>query len=52
LQKGFLVAAIRFPTVAKGAARLRFTVTSLHHPDQIRSLCEVYRNLSFSASSA
>ena len=51
LQKGFLVAAIRFPTVAKGAARLRFTVTSLHHPDQIRSLGEVYRNLSFSASS-
>ena len=51
LQKGFLVAAIRFPTVAKGAARLRFTVTSLHHPDQIRSLGEVYRNLGFSASS-
>ena len=51
LQKGFLVAAIRFPTVAKGAARLRFTVTSLHHPDQIRSLGEVFRNLSFSASS-
>lgn len=51
LQKGFLVAAIRFPTVAKGAARLRFTVTSLHQPDQIHSLGGVFRNLSFSASS-
>ena len=50
LQKGFLVPAIRFPTVAKGAARLRFTVTSGHHHEQIRALGEVFRNLSFTST--
>ncbi|HEX4696228.1 MAG TPA: 8-amino-7-oxononanoate synthase [Candidatus Udaeobacter sp.] len=39
-QKGFLVPAIRYPTVAKGSARLRITITSAHQEDHIRSLCE------------
>lgn len=45
LSKGFLVPAIRFPTVARGAARLRYTVTAGHHADEINALGEAFRNL-------
>jgi len=44
--EGFLVPAIRYPTVAKGSARLRITVTAAHQEDQIRSLCEAIKRLS------
>jgi 8-amino-7-oxononanoate synthase len=43
--EGFLVPAIRYPTVAKGAARLRITVTASHEDDQIRSLCKAIKRL-------
>jgi len=43
--EGFLVPAIRYPTVAKGSARLRITVSSAHQEDHIRSLCEAIRNM-------
>src|SRR6059058_3722344 len=41
----FLVQAIRYPTVARGAARLRITVTASHEENQIRSLCQAIKRL-------
>jgi 8-amino-7-oxononanoate synthase len=37
--EGFLAPAIRYPTVAKGSARLRITVTAAHTESQISALC-------------
>jgi 8-amino-7-oxononanoate synthase len=44
--EGFLVPAIRYPTVAKGSARLRITVTVAHQEDQVKVLCEALKRLS------
>lgn len=38
--RGFLVPAIRYPTVARGAARLRFTVTAAHERPDVETLCQ------------
>jgi 8-amino-7-oxononanoate synthase len=45
--EGFLVPAIRYPTVAKGAARLRITVTAAHKAAQIEALCRMIRRRAF-----
>lgn len=37
-ERGIFVPAIRYPTVAKGKARLRVTVMSAHRPDEIERL--------------
>ena len=37
-EHGLFIPAIRFPTVARGAARLRLTVTAAHSADDIRAL--------------
>lgn len=40
---GFLVPAIRYPTVAMGAARLRITLSAGHTPNQVRGLAEALK---------
>ena len=35
LEAGFFVPAIRYPTVARGKARLRITLSALHEPEEI-----------------
>ena len=44
-REGFLVPAIRYPTVAKGAARLRITVSAAHEEPQIRAFCKAIGKL-------
>ena len=38
LEAGFLIPAIRYPTVAKGKARLRLTLSATHTEAQIEAL--------------
>ena len=42
--EGFLVAAIRPPTVPAGTARLRLTFTAQHPDDQIARLAAIVRD--------
>ncbi len=39
-ERGIFVPAIRYPTVARGAARLRVTLSAAHTPEQIVALTE------------
>ena len=42
-ERGFLVSAIRYPTVAKGAARLRFAVMSSHTRESLSAAAGLVR---------
>ena len=45
-EKGYLIPAIRFPTVPKGTARLRITLSAAHSPEVVKALSEQISNLS------
>ncbi len=45
LKKGFLLPAIRYPTVAKGRARLRCTITAEHSENDLQSLLASLKNI-------
>lgn len=45
LERGFLVPAIRYPTVARGAARLRVALTSSHSTENIQKLASALGTL-------
>nr|WP_242472532.1 8-amino-7-oxononanoate synthase [Ectothiorhodospira mobilis] len=45
LEAGFLVPAIRPPTVPEGGARLRVTLSAAHHEDEVDRLLEVLGEL-------
>lgn len=45
LEQGFLAPAIRYPTVPRGTARLRITVTAAHHSGWIRRLGQILEEL-------
>jgi 7-keto-8-aminopelargonate synthetase-like enzyme len=43
--KGFLVPGVRFPTVPRGSARLRVTLSAAHQIDEVVSLREAIKTL-------
>ena len=47
LKAGFFVPAIRYPTVGRGKARLRFTFSAAHEEDEIGQLIAALRKLGY-----
>jgi 8-amino-7-oxononanoate synthase len=45
-ERGFLIPAIRYPTVSRGSARLRVTLSAGHSQDQVSALCSALARLS------
>jgi 8-amino-7-oxononanoate synthase len=48
--RGLLIPAIRYPTVARGEARLRLTVSAAHRPGDLQELERAFLGLPFSPS--
>jgi 7-keto-8-aminopelargonate synthetase-like enzyme len=46
LERGIFIPAVRFPTVPKGKARLRITVSAAHSFQDIEKLIRAFKNLS------
>ena len=44
-ERGYLVPAIRYPTVSRGTARLRVTLSAAHTEEQVKGLCEALGRL-------
>jgi 8-amino-7-oxononanoate synthase len=45
LEEGFLIPAIRYPTVARGSARLRVTLSAAHDDEDVEALAVALTNL-------
>jgi 8-amino-7-oxononanoate synthase len=45
VERGFLVPAVRFPTVPRGSARLRVTLSAAHQPQDVINLSEAINAL-------
>ena len=45
LAQGIFIPAVRYPTVPKGKARLRVTVSAVHTADDIQELLQAFKNL-------
>jgi 8-amino-7-oxononanoate synthase len=46
-ERGILIPAIRYPTVSRGKARLRLTMTAAHTEDEIEQLAATLKTLDF-----
>jgi 7-keto-8-aminopelargonate synthetase-like enzyme len=44
-ERGVFIPAIRYPTVARGAARLRITVTAAHTTSDLAALADAWRKV-------
>ena len=44
-ERGILVPAIRPPTVPKGEARLRISLSAAHSKEDVRRLCEILNEI-------
>ncbi|MCS7338424.1 MAG: aminotransferase class I/II-fold pyridoxal phosphate-dependent enzyme, partial [Verrucomicrobiae bacterium] len=48
LERGFFIPAVRYPTVPRGKARLRITLTAVHSPDDVMALAHALKTLNTS----